>query len=60
MFMREPGADAQPLSATNIARSVAVLVTAVATLALGVFPAPVLNLVSQAVKALASTGRLPM
>jgi NADH-quinone oxidoreductase subunit N len=60
MFMREPGADAQPLSATNIARGVAILVTAVATLALGVFPAPVLNLVSQAVKALASTGRLPM
>jgi NADH-quinone oxidoreductase subunit N len=54
MFMREPSTEAQPLSATNMARGIAVLVTAVATLLLGVLPGPLLDLVSQAVKTIAT------
>ena len=59
MFMREPAAQPAPLSLASPTRSLAVAITAIATLALGILPAPLLNLVSQAVNALASTGHFP-
>ena len=60
MFMREPDAEAQPLSEPNTARGIAVALTGIATLIFGILPSPLLGLVTQAVKAIASTGRLPM
>ena len=59
MFMREPGAEAQPLSGTNTARGIAIFATAAATLVFGVLPTPLLNVVTEAVKAIANAGRLP-
>ena len=59
VFMREPSAEAAPLSASNATRGVAIAITAIATLVFGILPTPLLNLVGQAVNAIASGGRLP-
>ncbi len=58
MFMREPAADAQPLSLSHVGRTAALAITAVATLFLGILPAPLLNLVTSAVAAFTSTAHL--
>jgi NADH-quinone oxidoreductase subunit N len=59
MFMREPAAQPASLSGANPTRGIAVALTAIATLAFGILPTPLLSLVSQAVNALASTAHFP-
>jgi NADH-quinone oxidoreductase subunit N len=60
MFMRDPAPDAQPLSGANTARGVAVALTAIATLGFGILPSTILGLVTEAVKAFANAGHLPI
>jgi NADH-quinone oxidoreductase subunit N len=60
MFMREPVADTPALSAASAPRSVAIFLSAAATLVFGVLPAPLLELVSQAIRPIVSSLHLPM
>lgn len=52
MFMREPGAQPAAFGASSLARNIAIGFTALATLVLGILPAPLLDLVTQAVRSL--------
>jgi len=47
MFMREPDQQPAPMSATGTPRGVAIALSAFATLAIGILPAPLLSLVYQ-------------
>jgi NADH-quinone oxidoreductase subunit N len=59
MFMREPADQPAPLSLASPTRGLAVALTAIATLVIGVLPAPLLALVGQAVNALSNSGHFP-
>jgi NADH-quinone oxidoreductase subunit N len=60
MFMRDASAETKAPGLPSAARTIALTISAVATLGFGILPSPLLNLVSQAVKTIASTGRLPV
>ncbi|HEY3288813.1 MAG TPA: proton-conducting transporter membrane subunit, partial [Anaerolineae bacterium] len=49
MFMQEPAAEARPLSLADTGRKIALGVTVAATILFGILPAPLLQLVNNAV-----------